>query len=38
MTLSSGIETQLREAIPELVSVIDVTDHAQGVNPFYQPE
>jgi len=35
MTLSQGIETQLREAIPELASVLDVTDHASGVNPFY---
>lgn len=35
MTLSQGIETMLREAIPELESVIDVTDHASGANPFY---
>lgn len=35
MTLSQGIETMLREAIPELESVVDVTDHASGVNPFY---
>lgn len=35
MTLSQGIETMLRDAIPELESVIDVTDHASGVNPFY---
>jgi Fe/S biogenesis protein NfuA len=35
MTLSSGIETSLREAIPELAQVVDVTDHASGVNPFY---
>lgn len=35
MTLSQGIETMLREAIPELVSVVDVTDHASGENPFY---
>jgi hypothetical protein len=28
----------LREAIPELESVLDVTDHASGVNPFYTPE
>ena len=35
MTLSQGIETSLREAIPELTNVIDVTDHASGVNPFY---
>ncbi|HEY5266582.1 MAG TPA: NifU family protein [Acidimicrobiales bacterium] len=38
MTLTQGIETMLREAIPELVSVLDVTDHASGVNPFYTPE
>lgn len=38
MTLTQGIETMLREAIPELVSVQDVTDHASGVNPFYAPE
>jgi Fe/S biogenesis protein NfuA len=38
MTLSQGIETTLREAIPELEGVIDVTDHASGVNPFYANE
>ena len=35
MTLSQGIETALRGAIPELDDVRDVTDHASGVNPFY---
>jgi len=35
MTLSQGIETTLREEIPELVGVVDVTDHASGENPFY---
>jgi Fe/S biogenesis protein NfuA len=38
MTLTQGIETTLREAIPELTGVIDVTDHASGVNPFYANE
>ncbi len=38
MTLSQGIETSLREAIPALTNVIDVTDHASGVNPFYANE
>jgi Fe/S biogenesis protein NfuA len=38
MTLSQGIETALREAIPELVDVVDVTDHASGLNPFYENE
>ena len=34
MTLSQGIETALRGAIPELDDVRDVTDHASGVSPF----
>jgi len=38
LTLSQGIETMLRDAIPELARVLDVTDHASGVNPFYAPE
>jgi len=38
MTLSQGIETSLREAIPVLEGVVDVTDHASGVNPFYTNE
>jgi Fe/S biogenesis protein NfuA len=35
MTLSDGIEKMLREEIPVLKEVVDVTDHASGVNPFY---
>jgi len=38
MTLSQGIETSLRDAIDELTAVVDVTDHASGVNPFYTNE
>jgi len=38
MTLSQGIETSLRDAIPVLDAVVDVTDHASGVNPFYTNE
>ncbi len=38
MTLSQGIESMLREAIPELTGVVDVTDHASGANPFYTHE
>jgi Fe/S biogenesis protein NfuA len=38
LTLTQGIEATLRDAIPELVDVIDVTDHASGVNPFYANE
>jgi Fe/S biogenesis protein NfuA len=38
LTLSQGIETSLREALDELTAVVDVTDHALGVNPFYTNE
>lgn len=36
MTLSTGIERILTQAIPELVGVVDVTDHASGTDPYYQ--
>lgn len=36
VTLRSGIERILLEAIPELSGVIDVTDHASGDDPYYQ--
>jgi Fe/S biogenesis protein NfuA len=36
-TLSQGIEVILREAIPEIVNIVDVTDHADGANPYYEP-
>ncbi len=35
VTLRQGVERMLREAIPELAGVRDVTDHAGGANPFY---
>jgi len=37
VTLTQGIEVALRDAVPEVVSVVDVTDHASGTNPFYEP-
>jgi Fe/S biogenesis protein NfuA len=37
VTLSQGIEVALRDSVPEIVSVVDVTDHASGANPFYEP-
>lgn len=36
MTLTQGIEVALREAVPEIARVVDVTDHAAGANPFYR--
>ena len=35
MTLTQGIEVTLRDQLPELTEIIDVTDHAVGENPFY---
>jgi Fe/S biogenesis protein NfuA len=37
VTLKSGIETMLKEEIPQIVGIIDQTDHAEGRNPYYQP-
>ena len=36
VTLSQGIEVALRESVPEIRQVIDVTDHAAGTNPYYE--
>ena len=36
-TLRQGIETTLREEIPDIVDIMDSTDHAAGNNPFYAP-
>ncbi len=35
VTLKQGIETQLREAVPEIRRVVDATDHSTGSNPYY---
>jgi Fe/S biogenesis protein NfuA len=35
LTLRQGVERMLRQEIPELTAVHDVTDHASGVNPYF---
>jgi Fe/S biogenesis protein NfuA len=35
VTLSEGIKRMILEAIPEVVDVVDATDHAAGESPFY---
>lgn len=35
VTLRQGIETQLRELVPEIRNVTDGTDHDKGQNPYY---
>jgi Fe-S cluster biogenesis protein NfuA len=37
MTMKMGIERMLREEIPQIGEVLDVTDHAAGTNPYYSP-
>ena len=36
VTLSQGIEVAIRESVPEIERVVDVTDHASGTNPYYE--
>ena len=35
VTLKQGVEKMLREVIPDLGQVHDITDHAAGANPYY---
>lgn len=37
MTLTEGIKTSIVEQIPEITTVVDVTDHSAGTNPFFDP-
>ena len=36
VTLSQGITVAIKEAVPEIVDVVDTTDHASGTNPYYE--
>jgi Fe/S biogenesis protein NfuA len=36
VTLSQGIETAIIQAVPEITSVVDVTDHHSGTNPYFE--
>ena len=37
VTLKQGVEVMIKEHIPEIEAIYDVTDHAGGTNPYYQP-
>jgi len=37
ITLKSGIERLIKEELPEVVEVLDTTDHGAGANPYYTP-
>ena len=34
-TVKQGVEVMLKEAIPKLAGVYDITDHSEGESPFY---
>lgn len=36
MTLRQGVERMLRQSIPELAEIHDVTDHASGSSPYFE--
>ncbi len=37
VTLGQGIEVAIIEAVAEIARVVDVTDHAVGTNPYFEP-
>jgi Fe/S biogenesis protein NfuA len=37
VTLKQGIVVAVKEAVPEIVDVVDSTDHASGENPYFKP-
>jgi Fe/S biogenesis protein NfuA len=37
VTLKQGVEVMIQEEVPQIAGVMDVTDHANGTNPYYQP-
>ena len=37
VTLKQGVEVIIKAQIPEIEAIYDVTDHAGGTNPYYQP-
>jgi Fe/S biogenesis protein NfuA len=36
VTLTQGISVAIQDAVPEVTSIVDVTDHASGSNPYYE--
>jgi len=37
VTLKQGVATEIQRVAPAITTVLDVTDHAGGSNPYYQP-
>jgi Fe-S cluster biogenesis protein NfuA len=37
VTLKQGVAKAIQSQLPEITNILDVTDHADGTNPYYQP-
>ncbi|MEH6495733.1 MAG: NifU family protein [Pseudomonas marincola] len=37
VTLKQGVAKEIMQKLPNITEVLDVTDHAGGANPYYQP-
>jgi Fe/S biogenesis protein NfuA len=37
VTLKRGIDVAIKRSVPEITDVVDVTDHASGTNPYFEP-
>lgn len=37
VTLKHGVEVLIRDEVPDVAEVVDVTDHTAGESPYYTP-
>ncbi|MDP7463961.1 MAG: NifU family protein [SAR324 cluster bacterium] len=37
VTLKQGVEVAIKDAVPEIEEVVDITDHDSGSDPYYKP-
>ena len=37
VTLKQGVEVAVKEQLPQIEELVDITDHASGDNPYYKP-
>jgi Fe/S biogenesis protein NfuA len=37
-TLKLGVDKMIREAVPAIREIVDTTEHAKGINPYYLPD
>jgi Fe/S biogenesis protein NfuA len=37
LTLKRGVEVAIKRSVPEISEVVDVTDHASGTDPYFEP-